>query len=252
MRVRSTPPDRNDLGSATTTITRRKTKAGATTAGRITGAIPASSVAGDEDLSDLFSELFGRRERGAGATYREAHARGPDLRYHLEVDFLDAVRGAKRAVTMPDGHPIELTVPGGVHDGQTLRLRGKGGPGHGNGPPGDAYVTIAVKPHPVFSRDGDDIEMELPITFDEAVLGGKVDVPTVSGPVSMTIPAGASSGQRLRLKGKGVRRGKTSGDQVVRLKIVIPKKIDDAMRDAAERWRKASDFDPRADLRRTQ
>jgi DnaJ-class molecular chaperone len=205
---------------------------------------------GDEDLSGLFSEMFGQRAGGAGGTYREASARGADLRYHLEVTFLDAVRGAKRRVTMPDGQPIELTVPAGVRDGQTLRLRGKGGPGHGKGPPGDAYVTIAVKPHPVFSRDGDDIVMDLPITFDEAVLGGKVDVPTISGSVSMTIPAGASSGRRLRLKGRGVRHGKTTGDQVVRLKIVIPERIDDAMRDVAERWRKAVDFDPRADLRR--
>lgn len=204
---------------------------------------------GEEDLSDLYSELFGRRPRGAGTTYRDFHARGPDLRYHLEVDFLDAVRGAKRAVTMPDGQLIELSVPAGVRDGQTLRLRGKGGPGYGDGPPGDAFVTIAVKPHPVFNRNGDDIEIELPITFDEAVLGAKVDVPTVSGPVSMTIPEGASSGQRLRLKGKGVKRGKSSGDQFIRLKIVLPKGIDDEMRDVAKRWRNTSAFDPRADLR---
>jgi len=172
------------------------------------------------------------------------------MRYHLEVEFMDAARGAKRAVTMPDGKPIELTVPAGVRDGQTLRLRGKGGPGRGEGPPGDALVTISVKPHPVFSRDGDDIEMELPITFDEAVLGARVDVPTVHGAVAMTIPKGASSGQRLRLKGKGISRGKTAGDQMVRLKIVLPKTIDDDMRDVAERWRAASDFDPRADLGR--
>ncbi|PWJ14991.1 DnaJ C-terminal domain-containing protein [Jannaschia seohaensis] len=205
---------------------------------------------GTEDMSDLYSELFGRRARGGGTTHQEFHRRGPDLRYHLSVDFLDAVRGAKRTVTMPDGRSIELTVPAGVSDGQVLRLRGKGGPGNGDGPPGDAFVTIAVKPHPVFSRDGDNIEMELPITVDEAVLGHKVDVPTVSGPVSMTIPEGASSGQRLRLKGKGVQRRNGSGDQMVRLKIVLPKKIDDEMRRLAERWRKASDFDPRADLRR--
>jgi len=204
---------------------------------------------GEEDLSDLFSELFGRRA-GAGAGSREFHARGPDMRYHLEVEFMDAARGAKRAVTMPDGKPIELTVPAGVRDGQTLRLRGKGGPGYGEGPPGDALVTISVRPHPVFARDGDDIEMELPITFDEAVLGTKVDVPTVHGPVSMTIPKGASSGQRLRLKGKGITRGKTAGDQMVRLKIVLPRTIDDEMRDLAERWRETSSFDPRADLRR--
>jgi len=203
----------------------------------------------EEDMSDLFSELFRRRQRGGGAE-QEFHARGPDLRYHLEVDFLDAARGAKRAVTMPDGKPIEITVPAGVRDGQTLRLRGKGAPGFGKGPAGDALVTISVKPHAIFSRDGDDIEIELPITFDEAVLGAKVDVPTVAGPVSMTIPKGASSGQRLRLKGKGIKHGKEVGDQFVRLKIALPKTPNDELRGLAERWRAASDFDPRADLRR--
>lgn len=204
--------------------------------------------AGDEeDLSDLFSDLFGRRQHGGER--REFHARGADLRYHLEVDFLDAARGAKRAVTMPDGKSIEITVPAGVRDGQSLRLRGKGAPGHGKAPAGDALVTISVKPHPVFSRDDDDIEMELPITFDEAVLGAKVDVPTISGPVSMTIPKGASSGQRLRLKGKGIKRGKSAGDQTVRLKIVLPKEVSNDMAKLAERWRETGSFDPRAEMR---
>lgn len=207
--------------------------------------------AGDEqDLSDLFSELFGQRRHAGGGRTTEFHARGSDLRYHLDVDFLDAARGAKRRVTMPDGNSIEISVPAGVRDGQTLRLRGKGAPGYGEGPPGDALVTISVKPHPVFSRDGDDIEIELPITFDEAVLGAKVDVPTIDGSVSMRIPEGASSGQRLRLRGKGIQRGKKTGDQFVRLKIVLPKTIDDDMRALAERWRDLSDLDPRATLRR--
>jgi DnaJ-class molecular chaperone len=198
----------------------------------------------EEDFSDLFSDLFG--SRGA----REFNARGPDLRYHLDVGFLDAARGAKRAVTMPDGKSIEIAVPAGVHDGQTLRLRGKGAPGVGQGTAGDALVTIGVKPHPVFTREGDNIEIELPITFDEAVLGAKVDVPTIDGPVTMTIPKGASSGQRLRLKGKGIKRGKTTGDQTVRLKIVLPDRIEDDMRALAERWRDTVSFDPRADIRR--
>lgn len=201
----------------------------------------------EEDLSDLFSDLFGRR---TGGGHREFHARGADQRYHLEVDFLDAARGAKRTVTMPDGKSIEITIPAGVRDGQTLRLRGKGAPGFGQGGPGDALVTISVLPHPLFERDGDDIEIELPITVDEAVLGAKVEVPTVSGNVAMTIPEGASSGQRLRLKGKGIRRAGTVGDQFVRLKIVLPKPVDDEMRRLAETWRAASSFDPRKDLGR--
>lgn len=205
----------------------------------------------EEDLSDLFSGIFGRHAQGGGArSSQEFQARGPDMRYHLEVDFMDAARGAKRAVTMPDGKPIEIAVPAGVRDGQTLRLRGKGAPGYGGGPAGDALVTIAVRQHPVFVRDGDDIEIELPITFDEAVLGAKIDVPTVTGPVSMTIPKGASSGQRLRLKGRGIKHGKTTGDQMVRLKIVLPKTITEEMQSLAKRWKSSSDFDPRAELRR--
>ncbi len=204
------------------------------------------------EASDLFSELFGRRQRGDGGQYRqEFHARGPDVRYHLEVDFLDAAHGTRRSVTMPDGKSIEITIPPGLRDGQTLRLRGKGGPGFGEGPAGDALVTIGVRPHPVFARDGDDIEVVVPITFDEAVLGGKVEVPTISGPVSMTIPKGVSSGHRLRLKGKGIKTGGgTVGNQHVRLNIVLPDKIDVQMEDIARRWRDQSGFDPRKDLRR--
>ncbi|MGM0661774.1 MAG: DnaJ C-terminal domain-containing protein [Pseudomonadota bacterium] len=211
---------------------------------------PGAGMGGFQDASDIFSDLFGRRA-GGGGFRQEFHARGPDTRYHLEVDFLDAARGTKRSVTMPDGKTIEITIPAGLKDGQTLRLRGKGGPGLGDGPPGDALVTIAVRPHPVFTRDGDDIEIELPITFDEAVLGAKVDVPTISGEVSMTIPRGASSGHRLRLKGKGIRKGRTvAGNQYVRLKIVLPEKIDDQMEDLARRWRDHAAFDARKELRR--
>ena len=204
----------------------------------------------DEDFSDLFADLFGRRQPGGPRTGEEFKARGHDLRYQFEIGFLDAAVGAKRTVTMPDGKTIEITIPSGVRDGQTLRLRGQGAPGHGGGPAGDALITIAVAADPVFTRDGDNIELELPVTFDEAVLGAKVDVPTISGSVSMTIPPGTSSGQRLRLKGKGIQRGETVGDQFVRLKIVLPTEITEDMRALAERWRDSTDFDPRAELRR--
>ena len=201
--------------------------------------------------SDLFAELFRRRQTRGGRDYRqEFQARGPDVRYHIEVDFIDAARGCKPSVTMPDGKGIEIAIPPGINDGQTLRLRGKGGPGLGQGPAGDAFVTVGVRPHPVFVRDGDNIEVELPITFDEAVLGAKVEVPTVDGAVSMTIPKGASSGHRLRLKGKGIATGKgAGGDQFVRLKIVLPDKVDAQMEDLAASWRDHAGFDPRKELR---
>lgn len=203
-------------------------------------------------MSDLFSDIFGRHQRGGGKTYeRSFHARGRDMRYHLEVHFMDTARGAKRAVTMPDGKAIEVSIPAGLNDGQMLRLRGKGGPGIGKGPPGDALITVAVPPHPVFTRNGSTIEMELPVTFDEAVLGAKVDVPTISGMVAMTIPKGVSSGRQLRLKGKGFPVGKaTHGDQIVHIKIVLPEKVDQEMEEIAKRWRAHHSFDPRETLRR--
>lgn len=204
-----------------------------------------------EDVSDIFSDLFGGRGRANRGSAQGFAARGGDLRYHLDVDFLDAARGAKRTVPLPDGQTIDLSIPAGVRDGQTLRLRGKGQPGMGGGPAGDAYVTISVKPHPMFRRDGNDIEIDLPITFDEAVLGGKVEVPTLAGPVSMGVPKGASSGQRLRLKGKGIKPTKgQAGDQFVRLKIILPDRIDSDMEDLARRWRETASHDPRKTMRR--
>lgn len=187
-----------------------------------------------EDVSGIFADLFGARGR------RSTHfgAPGADLRYSIEVDFLDAARGTTREVTLPDGRAIDLRIPAGLRDGQVLRLKGKGAPGLHGGPAGDAYVEARVRPHPLFSRDGDDIEIELPITFDEAVLGARVEVPTIWGPVSMKLPEGASSGQRVRLKGKGIHRAnRPAGDQYVRLSIRLPKQIDAEMKSLAERWR---------------
>ena len=214
---------------------------------------PGDASGDFRDTSDIFSELFGRRQQSQGRGYRQdISARGPDAHYHLDVDFLDAALGSKRQVTLPDGKSIEITVPPGLRDGQTLRLRGKGGAGLGGGPAGDALVTITVRPHPVFTRDRDDITIDLPITLDEAILGAKVDVPTISGSVSMTIPKGVSSGHHLRLKGKGIRTATgPAGNQYVRLRIVLPDKIDDKMEDLARRWREQVQFDPRKDLRRT-
>jgi DnaJ-class molecular chaperone len=162
------------------------------------------------------------------------------------------VRGGKRRITLPDGSALDLTVPEGTADGHILRLKGKGGPGIGGGPAGDALIELTVRPHPLFSRQGDDIVIELPITLDEAVLGGKIEVPTVSGRVALTIPKGSSSGQTLRLRGKGVKtRGGTQGDQLVRLKVVMPPEIDSELQEFMQKWREGHRYDPRADLRTT-
>ncbi len=207
----------------------------------------------DSDPSDIFAEFMrGRAGQPGGGPFGDQgfSAPGPDARYTLNVPFMDAVRGAETRITLPDGQNLAVRIPPGTEDGQTLRLRGKGAPGYGGGSPGDALITVSVDPHAVFRRDGDDILLTLPITLDEAVLGGKVTTPTIDGPVGLTIPEGASSGRVLRLRGRGVARPgqKTKGDQKVELRIVVPPKPDAELRDFLSEWRKTQSFDPRADL----
>ncbi|MEH6725277.1 MAG: J domain-containing protein [Hyphomicrobiales bacterium] len=207
----------------------------------------------DADPADIFEEILRSRSRTSGDTEfrsRGFSASGPDLRYSLAVPFLDAVRGTETRITLPDGRSLAVKIPRGTEDGQTLRLRGKGAPGYGDGPSGDALITILVQPHPVFSREGDDILLTLPITIDEAIIGGKVKAPTIDGPVSLTIPPGASSGRILRLRGRGVAPSgkKKKGDQRVELKIVVPPKPDEGLRDFLTEWRKTHAFDPRSEL----
>lgn len=206
------------------------------------------------DFSDVFADLFGRGGRRHAGGFegfegfggQGVHMRGQDLRFSLAVDFMTAARGGATRVSLPDGSTLEVAIPEGARDGQTIRLRGKGGPGHGDGGPGDAYLTLTVQPHPTFTRNGDDIEVVLPISLPEAVLGGKVEAPTIDGPVSLTIPKGASSGQRLRLRGRGVKgEGNARGDQHVVLRIVSPPRIDDELARFMEEWRSRHDYDPR-------
>ncbi len=202
-------------------------------------------AADDFGLGDIFSDLFGaaRGRSDAGGTFS---AGGRDVRYTLEVDFLEAATGVKKRVTMPDGGVLDLAVPEGVADGQVLRLKGKGSATQRGGAAGDALVEIKVRPHPDFRRVGDDIEFDLPITIDEAVLGAKIEVPTVSGRVQLTIPKGASSGRTFRLKGKGVRNvssGRT-GDQLVTVRIVLPDRIDDKLSYFFSEWRQSNRYNP--------
>ena len=181
---------------------------------------------------DVFADLFGRGGRRANIKMR-----GQDAHYRLAVAFLDAVNGAVRQLKMPDGSEIKVTIPAGTRDGQTLRLRGKGGPGFNGGPPGDALIEIEVAPHPVFTLKGDDIHVELPVTLAEAVLGGKVNAPTPTGTVSLTIPRGSNSGKVLRLRGKGLAKpGGGHGDQYVTLKVVLPDAPDQALEDFVRDW----------------
>ena len=206
------------------------------------GAQHYQSGAGFEDLGDLFSDLFGQASAGG------ANMRGRNVHYRLDVDFLTAAAGGQQRITLPDGKQLGVTIPEGVADGQTLRLKGLGHPGRGNGAAGDAMIEIHVKPHPGFERKGDDLATDLAITIDEAVLGAKVEAPTLSGRVMVTVPKAASSGQTLRLKGKGF-RGKRGvvGDQLIRLRIVMPKAIDEELETFMKGWRERHAYNPRAE-----
>ena len=210
------------------------------------------STAGFEDIgafSDLFGDLFGERGGMRGGRGARFSMRGSDAQYRLDVDFLDAVNGTKTRITLPDGGTLDVTIPPGVADGQVLRLRGKGNPGIGEGEPGDALIEIHVRPHPVFKREGNDIVLEVPITFDEAVLGGKIEVPTIGGRVFATVPTGSNTGQTLRLKGRGIKTKGSAGDQLVKLSIILPDRIDDDLKRFAETWREAHRYDPRRKLK---
>jgi len=164
----------------------------------------------------------------------------------MEVDFLDAINGGTRQVTLSDGHTLEIRIPPGARDGQTLRLRGKGSAGEGGAEAGDALVELHIRPHSFFRREGDDIRLDLPITLNEAVLGGKVKVPTPAGPVMATVPENSSSGRTLRVKGKGVpRRNGTRGDVYATLKIVLPERPDTELKTFVAGWSVGKRFNPR-------
>jgi len=161
------------------------------------------------------------------------------------LSFIEAVNGATQRVTLPDGRTLDVTVPPGASDGQVLRLRGKGGPGFGGGPAGDAYVELEVRPHHQFRREGDDIRLALPISLAEAVLGGKVEVPTPTGPVTMTVPKGANTGKVLRLRGKGVPRPDGSrGDLYVELQVMLPQN-DPELEAFVRNWSAGRAYNPR-------
>lgn len=196
------------------------------------------------DLEDLFAAFgsAGRfRRGGAGAGSR---ARGADRHFTLTVDFITAAMGGKQRLSLPPEEWLDVTIPAGIEDGQVLRLRGKGGQGFGGGAAGDALIEVHVAPHPLFRRDGDNILIELPVSLSEAVLGARVAVPTVTGPVTMTIPKGSDTGRQLRLRGKGIQK-KQPGDEIVTLKVFIGQSSDPELAAFVERWAPQHRFDAR-------
>jgi DnaJ-class molecular chaperone len=198
-----------------------------------------------EGMGDIFADFFAQQQGGGGGGTRPR--KGADRRYRLEVPFLSAVNGATERLSLPSGETVDVRIPPGIEDGQTLRLRGKGDPGRNGGPDGDALIEVLVAPHPFFRRVGKDVELDLPVTLAEAVLGGKVPVPTPRGEVTLTIPKQSDAGTRLRLRGRGVAGG---GDLYVTLKLVAGPS-DEPLAAALGQWaERHADFDPREGLRR--
>jgi DnaJ-class molecular chaperone len=203
----------------------------------------ASGFADFAESDDILAEFLRQQARA------RANAPGPDLSYRLQVEFLDAVNGGTIRLDLPQGGTLDVKIPPGIQNGQVLRLRGKGGPGLGKGEAGDALVEISIKPHRFFTREGDDVHVEIPVTLMEAVLGGRINVPTPSGPVTMTVPKHSNTGSVLRLRGKGVsRQGGGHGDEFVKLKVMLPDPPDPALDAFVSNWEAGKSYDPRRDM----
>ena len=194
----------------------------------------------EHPYGDIFGEFF-RRQGG-----ETMQMRGADARYSLAVEFLDSVTGATRTLTLPDGRTLDVRIPPGLEDGQVLRLRGQGGAGLNGGPDGDALIEVAIYPHPVFTRDGDDITADVTVTLKEAVLGARITVPTPTGPVVMTVPPRSDTGARLRLRGRGIpaHAGRPAGDQYVVLRVTLAD-ADAALAEFLRGWTPERPSEPR-------
>jgi curved DNA-binding protein len=200
---------------------------------------------GGGDFSDFFENVFGRRSRGGPGGFDGFVTRGADQEATLELSLEEAARGGRRKLSLADGRDYSVTIPPGVRDGQLIRLSGEGSPGAGSGPAGDLLLRVRIKPHPRFAREGDDLRVELPVTPSEAALGAAVAVPTLDGTAKVKVPAGSSSGRRLRLRGQGM----AGGDLYATVSIKVPRKLNAQERDAYQRLAEVSSFDPRADGR---
>jgi DnaJ-class molecular chaperone len=204
---------------------------------------PYSTRAGFADFMDSENGLAEFLRRGA-----RANRRGQDVRYRLPIELVESIAGASKRLTMPDGALLEVEIPPGIVEGQILRLRGRGTPGIGNGDFGDALIEVEIKPDRLFTRQGDDIAIELPVSLSEAVQGARVKVATPTGELMLAVPRGSNTGTTLRLRGKGApRQGGGHGDQLVRLKIVLSKEPDPELEAVVSGWESGKAFDPRRD-----
>ena len=222
------------------------------------GGQPGHSPGQDEYHFGGIDDLFGRMFGGAGGQGRAIRLRGSDVEASLELDFMEAVHGGEKRLSLNrptaeggmKAENVTVRIPPGVDSKGRLRIPGKGGLGLGGGEPGDLWVTVQVRPHPFFKRDGRNLTLELPIHVSEAILGARVEVPTLDGRATLTIPPGTDGGARLRLRGKGVpaARGKPAGDLLVRVQIRVPKELEDEAKSTVETLRAFEDSEIRKEL----
>ena len=203
-------------------------------------------------IDDILKDMFGGRG-GRGGTQFEpedfaSRGRGADVTAETTITLSEAAQGGSRRVHLPNGKEVEVKIPTGLTDGQQIRLRGQGYPGAGGGPAGDVLITIHVAPHPLFKLDGSNLRVEVPITLYEAVLGGKVRVPTLAGAVELAIPAGTNAGRTFRLKGKGMPVKGGHGDLFATVRIVLPDGKDPELEELMRKWRENKPYNPRKDL----
>ncbi|MFZ0196337.1 MAG: J domain-containing protein [Pseudolabrys sp.] len=215
----------------------------------------SGSGGGGGGFEDLLRGMFSGRGgggRGPGQQFETddfgaATGAGQDLHASLTITLADAAKGTKTRVHLPTGKDVEVKIPAGIASGQQIRLKGQGWPS-ATGRAGDALITINVAPHPLFKPDGADLRLELPISLYEAVLGGKVRVPTLDGAVELAIPAGTNSGRTFRLKGKGLKAKSGAGDLLATVRVVLPERVDDEFKELMKTWRDKKPYDPRGDL----
>ena len=206
--------------------------------------------ASNEELEAFLARAFGGAESGGRRSQGAFRARGQDVSYVLPIGFLEAALGAVRTITLAEARSLKVTIPEGAKDRQMLRLKALGMPGFDGGPPGDAYVELHIEPHPYFRRKDDNIHLEVPVTLKEAVLGARIEVPTVSGPVTVTVPKGSNAGKSLRLRDKGIRNPKTSerGHQIITLKVVLPTAEEPELVAFLETWQPKTPQNPRMEI----
>ena len=224
---------------------------GGATAGRA-----GAGARGFGGFEDILKDVFGARGGGAGARAGGGFhfepedfgaAPGRDITASLSITLAEAAKGVKKRVQLPTGKEVEVKIPSGLDEGQQIRLKGQGLPGPG-GRTGDLLITVSVEPHPLFHRDGADLRLDLPVTLYEAVLGGKVRVPTLEGAVELAIPPGTNAGRTFRLKGKGFPAKERKGDLLATVRIVLPDGTDRELEELMRKWRDAKPYDPRKDL----